>query len=265
MTPSRPLNDVRALVTRPRAQAVALCRLLQNSGADVLAVPTVEIVEPEDWTTVDAAVRGLSGYDMAIFTSANGVERFLGRMQALGHAEKELGALQLVAIGPATAEVLRSRGLDVQIVPEEYRAEGVVDAVVAARPAGLDGLRVLVPRALKARAVLPDRLRRLGATVDVVPVYRSLIPPGTAPRLQEAFEERVDLVTFTSSSTVDHFIQLVGPGQVEELLARTVVACIGPITAGTATRGGLQVAVLPQDYTVESLHRAVVQYFDDRR
>ncbi len=265
MTLSRPLDDVRALVTRPRAQAVALCRLLQSSGADVLAVPTVEIVEPEDWTPVDAAVRCLSGYDMAIFTSANGVERFLQRMEAQGHAQEDLGGLQLVAIGPATAEVLRSRGLNVQIVPEEYRAEGVVDALVAARPAGLEGLRVLVPRALKARAVLPDRLRQLGATVDVVPVYRSIIPPGTGPRLQEAFEERVDLVTFTSSSTVDNFIQLVGPGQVQELLARTVVACIGPITAGTATQGGLQVTVLPQDYTVESLHRAVVQYFEARR
>ncbi len=262
MSQTRPLHDVRALVTRPRAQAVALCQLLQSSGADVVAVPTVEIVEPEEWTPVDAAVRCLSSYELAIFTSANGVERFLGRMQAQGQAEEDLGALQLVAIGPATAEALRSRGLDVQIVPEEYRAEGVVDAVVADRSAGLEGLRVLLPRALKARAVLPDRLRELGATVDVVPVYRSIIPPGTGPRLQEAFEERLDLVTFTSSSTVDHFIQLVGPGQVQELLARTVVACIGPITAGTATRGGLQVTVLPQDYTVESLHRAVVRYFE---
>jgi uroporphyrinogen III methyltransferase/synthase len=215
----------------------------------VLAVPTVEIVEPEDWTPVDAAVRCLSDYDMAIFTSANGVERFLQRMQAQGHAEEDLGGLQLVAIGPATAEVLRSRGFNVQIVP------------AAARSASLEGLRVLVPRALKARAVLPDGLRQLGAKVDVVPVYRSIIPPGTGPRLQEAFEERVDLVTFTSSSTVDNFIQLVGAEQVQELLARTVVACIGPITAATATEGGLRVTVLPQDYTVESLHQAVVQYF----
>ncbi len=261
MSQGRPLRDVRALVTRPRAQAATLCQLLQSSGADVVAVPTVEIVEPEEWTTVDAALGCLSSYDMVIFTSANGVQRLLGRMQVQGHAEEDLGGLQLVAIGPATAEVLRSRGFDVQIVPEEYRAEGVVDAVVAARPAGLEGLRVLLPRALKARAVLPDRLRRMGATVDVVPVYRSIIPPGTGRRLQDAFEERVDLVTFTSSSTVDNFIQSVGSGQVQELMARTVVACIGPITAGTATRGGLQVTVLPQDYTVESLHRAVVRHF----
>jgi len=264
MTASRPLEDVRALVTRPRAQAASLCRLLQRSGAEVLAIPTVEIVEPEDWTPVDAALRSLGRYDMAIFTSANGVERFLQRLELQKQDLQELAGLQLVAIGPATAESLRSSGLSVAIVPEEYRAEGVVDAVVAARSTGLAGLRVLLPRALKARQVLPDQLRELGATVDVVPVYRSIIPPGTGQRLQDAFEERVDLVTFTSSSTVRHFIKLVGQELAQEVLAGTVVACIGPITAATATEAGLEVAVLPQEYTVESLHQAVVRYFQAR-
>lgn len=264
MTSRGPLRDVRALVTRPRAQAAALCRLLQQSGAEVVALPTVEIVDPPDWAPADAAVRGLSGYDMALFTSANGVERFLQRLLVLGKPLDELDALQLVAIGPATAERMRALGLHVNIVPARTRAEGVVDAVVAAWPEGLAGVHILVPRALKARAILPDRLCVLGATVDVVPVYSNVIPAGTAQRLREALEERVDLVTFTSSSTVRHFVHLVEPEAAPEVLEGTVVACIGPITAATAREAGLKVEVLPEEYTVESLHRAVVQYFEMR-
>jgi uroporphyrinogen III methyltransferase/synthase len=261
MSPERPLKGKRVVITRPRAQAEAFSRLLRASGAEVVELPTIEIVEPSDWSPVDVALQHLSSYRIAIFTSANGVARFLGRMRQRGHASEELRDLQLVAIGPATADALTSCGLDVDIVPEEYRAEGVVEVVARAAGGRLDGIRVLLPRALKAREVLPEGLRALGAEVDVVPVYRTTLPAGGRERAATVFRERVDVITFTSSSTVQNFLRLMGPEETGRMLHGVAVACIGPITAETAQANGLEVSILPGEYTVEALHHALERYF----
>jgi uroporphyrinogen III methyltransferase/synthase len=255
------LQGVRVLVTRPRAQADAFARLLEESGATVLVLPTVEIVEPEDWSAADDALRRLADYRMLIFTSANGVDRFLARLEEQGQSRQALRQMQCVAIGPATADAARASGLSVGIVPQEYRAEGVVQAVSEALGDHLEGLRILLPRALKAREVLPRELRKLGAKVDVVPVYRSVVPQGAGRRLRECLEEGVDLATFTSSSTVHNFARLVEQEGLGPRLQEVVVACIGPITADTATANGLDVSILPGEYTVEALHQAVVEHF----
>lgn len=258
------LKGVRVLVTRPRAQADAFARLLEKSGATVLVLPTVEIVAPQDWSAADEAMRRLADYRMLIFTSANGVERFLARLEEQGKSPETLRRMQCVAIGPATADAARASGLNVGIVPQVYRAEGVVQAVAEAVGDDLQGLKILLPRALKAREVLPQELRKLGARVDVVPVYRSVVPEEAGRRLRECLDAGVDLATFTSSSTVHNFARLVEQEGLGPRLQDVVVACIGPITADTATANGLEVSISPREYTVESLYQAVVEYFSDR-
>jgi uroporphyrinogen III methyltransferase/synthase len=221
-------------------------------------LPTIEIVEPPDWEPADAALERLGSYAMAIFTSVNGVERFLERLVQRGGDLGPLRAMRLVAIGPATAAALTARGLEVAIVPKAYRAEGVLEAIDAA--ADVRDSRVLLPRAMEAREVLPEGLRAMGARVDVVPVYRTRLPDvdrGTAERLLHG----IDMITFTSSSTVRNFVRLVGEDRAVGILAGAAVGCIGPITGETARDSGLRVDVQPEDYTVEAFHDAIVDFF----
>jgi len=267
---STPLDGVRAVVTRARSQAGALSRLLRDAGAEVVELPTIELREPDDWGPADAALERLGSYRMAIFTSANGVERFLGRLEARGGQPGDLGDLRLAAIGPSTAGVLTAHGLTVELIPKEYRAEAVLEA--AAAMLGLTGertdavsVRVLIPRALEAREVLPDGLRALGAEVDVVPVYRTVLPEDSRSRCEEVFGAGVDLITFTSSSTVRNFVRMAGADRVGALLRDVVVASIGPITAETAREAGIGVDIQPEEYTVEGLTGSVTQFFRERR
>jgi uroporphyrinogen III methyltransferase/synthase len=255
------LEGLRVVVTRPRAQAAAFTRLLEGSGAEVIELPTIEIVEPADWGPADEAMDRLGSYRMGVFTSANGVRRFLDRLSSRGHPLDRVRALRLVAIGPATAGALQSRGLEVEIVPEEYRAEGVVDAVATAAGGSLAGMAVLLPRALEAREVLPEGLRALGAQVDVVPVYRTVLPEGGVERAQEVLRAGVDVITFTSSSTVTNFVRLIGAERIPGVLGGAVIGCIGPITGATAQAAGLEVVIQPRDYTVEGFHAALVEHF----
>jgi uroporphyrinogen III methyltransferase/synthase len=261
VSPEGSLAGLRVVVTRPRGQAAAFTRLLEGSGAEVIELPTIEIVEPEDWGPADRAMDRLGSYGMGVFTSANGVVRFLDRLESQGHSLEEFRSLRLVAIGPVTARALEARGLAVEIVPAEYRAEGVVDAVAGLGAGSLEGMSVLLPRALEAREVLPESLRALGARVDVVPVYRTVLPERGRERAAEILQAGVDVITFTSSSTVRNFVRLVGAEHVPEALGGAAVGCIGPITAVTARAAGLAVDIQPREYTVEGFHAALVDHF----
>ncbi len=260
----RPLFGRRILVTRARAQAGVLVERLAELGAECIQFPTIEVVPPETWEPLDAAVESLSRYTWVLFTSANGVRSFFERMAGKGLDARALGGARIGAIGPATAEALRMRGIIPDLVPGEYRAEAVVEAL---GQDSLDGARILIPRAETAREILPVELERMGAGVEVVPAYRTILPEADARGVRSMLEQgRIDMVTFTSSSTVSNFARMFAgdPGGPGEWMQGVAVACIGPITAKTAVEHGFEVTVTAPVYTIEGLTEAVSDYFSLR-
>ena len=256
----RPLSGRRVLVTRPRPQAARLTALLEAYGAEAVALPTIRIGPPEDWAPLDEAIRSLAAFRWVVFTSVNGVAAFHERLGLAGLDARSLAGRRVAAIGPETAEALRSGGIEADLVPAEYRAEGLVDALV---PRLGRGDAVLLVRAAEARDVLPRELEARGSRVAVVPAYRTAFAgegAGDVLRLLEA--RRIDAVTFTSSSTVRGFVALLAPAAAPRLLDGVVVAAIGPITADTAAAHGLHVAVMPNEYTVPALADAVAGHFE---
>jgi uroporphyrinogen III methyltransferase/synthase len=254
----KPLFGRTVVVTRPRHQAAAFVDRLRDAGADVLCCPSIEIAPPTSWAPADAAIARLDGYDWVVFTSVNGVERFFERLAERRCDVRALHRARLAAVGPQTARALAMRGLLVDLVPEEYRAEGVAAAM---RQAGVGGATVLLPRAAGAREVLPVLLRDAGARVDEVAVYETVPASGDASEVRGRLSAgQVDLVTFTSSSTVRNFIALLGD-DAPSLLARAAIGCIGPITADTARAMGLRVALQPRDYTIPAFADAIIGYF----
>jgi uroporphyrinogen III methyltransferase/synthase len=246
-------------VTRAREQAAALVERLEAEGAAVIIAPTIAIVDPEDWGPADRAIGRLWAYRWAIFTSTNGVERLVARMAGHGLAADALRSCRLAAIGPATAEALTRRGLSPRLVPRAFVAEALLKALDAE---DLRGGRVLLARAAEARDVLPAGLAARGAKVDVVPVYRTVADPAGGAVARTAVRAGgADAVVFTSPSTVIFFARLFEPGEAARLLAGSVVACIGPITAEAVRRHGLQPAVVADEYTVPGLARALAAHF----
>jgi uroporphyrinogen III methyltransferase/synthase len=256
---ARPLFGRRVVVTRPREQAGELARALEDAGAEVVLFPTIALAPPADPALLERAVAGAATYDWIVFTSSNGVRAFFTCFAAGRRDVRELAAVRLAAIGPETAAELDRRLLRAAVVPREYRAEGLLDALAGE---DLRGRRILLPRAAGARAILPETLAARGAEVDEVIAYRAVPPPDAdVPGLRAALAAgTIDALTFTSSSTVRHFVGLVGRDTLSAL-GRTVVACIGPVTAETAREAGLPVHVCPIDYTAAALAAALVEYF----
>lgn len=255
---SQPLAGRRIVITRSREQAGSLRAQLERLGARVLELPTILIRSPRSWAALDRAVRNLARYDWIIFTSANGVRFFFERLAAKGD-KRALRRAKLCAIGPATARQLRARGLKVHLLPKEYRAEGLVAAFSKLE---LRGKRLLIPRARVARDLVPVELRRRGAAVDVVEAYRTLAPRSSRRRARKIFAGRKpNLITFTSSSTVENFASFFPGRELRRALDGVAIASIGPITSATARRLGLQVAMESKPYTMASLVRTISRYF----
>ncbi len=255
-----PLFGKRVLVTRPVGQANDLAARLRDEGAVPVVAPTIRIVPPEDPAPLAEAAAAVHTYDWIVFTSANGVDAFFAALDHLGRDARALPA-RVCAIGPKTAHALEARGIRADTIPDEYRGEAVVDAILdEART--LKGARILLPRAAIARDVVPERLRAAGARVDVVPAYRSVRPgPEESARIGALFDEdAVDVVTFTSSSTVKNLVEVLGDEAPARLAARTV-ASIGPITSETAAELGIRVDVTASEYTIEGLVRALSDHF----
>jgi uroporphyrinogen III methyltransferase / synthase len=258
----RPLLGKRIVVTRARAQASDLVQRLSDLGAECLQCPTIEIVDPESWEPLDAAVAALPSYQWLIFTSVNGVESFFSRLSAKGMDVRALAHMRTAAIGPATAERMRGFGLNTDILPQTYQAESVIDAF-SAEP--VKGRRVLLPRAMEARPILPEQLRRMGAQVDEVSAYRTVKANENQLELMSRLREKtIDLVTFTSSSTVRNFKALLAEPAMPDLMQGVTVACIGPITAQTAQELGFNVDIIADVFTIEGLCDAVVRYYHPR-
>ncbi len=262
---ARPLFGKRIVVTRARAQASRFLRSLADLGAECIEFPTIEIAPPESWEALDDAIRGLEGFEWLLFTSVNGVEHFFRRLELLQKDARDLKGVQIGTIGPETAQAVRSKGVRPDFVPTEYRAEAIVDQF---RKWNLKGTRILLPRAARAREILPVELGRMGAEVRVVPAYQTVVPRHDAGRVHGLLAEGwIDLVTFTSSSTVTNFVEMLGleKESLKELMSRVAVACIGPVTAETAREMGFSVAVTPATYTIEALTESIVQHFGLRQ
>ncbi len=261
----RPLFGRTIVNTRAEAQAASLTKRLAALGAEVLEQPAIRIADPEDWSPVDEAIDRIASYDWVVLTSTNGVERFFGRLAERGMDARVFGGAGVAAIGPSTAARLRERHLIADVVPDEYVAEGLLRAL---EEAGLgEGSRVLVPRALEAREVLPETLRERGVHVDVVPVYRTVGAEPDERVIERVRAGEVDAVTFTSSSTVREFLALLERAGVgaDEASRTFVAASIGPITSGTAREYGLEVAVQAEEYTIPGLVDALASHYGGGR
>jgi len=255
-TEKRPLAATRILVGRARHQAGALSDGLRSLGASVVEIPFIEIRKPVTSQPLDDAMRNLKTYHWLILTSANGVEAMWNRVRKLRLARTKLKHLQIAAIGPATKKAIVKHGLKVKMVPEEYVAESVVKGLRDK----VSGKRVLLVRAKIARDVIPDELRAAGALVDVVEAYETVVPEKSRSRLgvlMKNVKRRPHVVTFTSSSTVRNFAELLGYARARAL-KNIQYASIGPVTSATLRELGLPVAIEAREFTMGGLIRAIV-------
>ncbi len=267
LSPAPPLRGRTVMMTRALAQAAEFSAALEGLGARVVACPTIEIVEPESFASLDEAIDNLYGYDWLIFTSVNGVEYFLRRLEERGHEIEEIDDLRVCAIGAATAERLCEARVHVDVVPEHSKAEGVFDALerfLGGRE-NLKHLNFLIPRAAVARDYLPQALEGAGGRVDAVTAYCTVPPRRTDRARIEAMlvGGAVDCVTFTSSSTVHNLARLFDTTDLSELLCGVRVACIGDITASTAAEYGLTTHIQPDEHTTPALARAIAACFSE--
>jgi uroporphyrinogen-III synthase len=259
----RPLKGVRVLVGRARHQAGALSAALRTQGADVLEIPFIEIRKPRSFRPLDAALKNLDTYDWLILTSVNGVEAMWARIENTTRRSTtsdlpwKSGGLRVVAIGPATKKAMEQRGVRVDVMPKEYVAESVVRSLKGK----VKGKRVLLVRARVARDVIPRELGKAGAYVDVVEAYETVVPGSSRRRLQAALKnptKRPNVVTFTSSSTVKNFVELLGPRRKSALLKGVQTASIGPVTSATLREFGLPVDIAAREFTIPGLVTAIV-------
>ncbi|MGH7853821.1 MAG: uroporphyrinogen-III synthase [Candidatus Binatia bacterium] len=258
----KPLAGKRIVVTRAGAQAYGLVEQIEKAGGEVIELPTIEIQPPESFAAFDAAVKNIEQYDWLIFTSVNSIAPFLERLRVGGKSVESIHSLQVGAIGPETAKRLASAGITTALVPERYQAEGILDAV---KPETMKGKRVLIPRAAEAREILPETLRAWGATVDVVIAYRTALPNvDTAPLAELLRQRKIDVITFTSSSTVRNFLRLFGGKKLAEIAAGSEIACIGPITASTVEQAGGRPEIVAAEFTINGLTRAIIAHFQPK-
>ena len=258
----RPLFGKRILTTRAQEQVAEFSQLLMAYGAEPVELSTIRLVQPTNWEAVDEAIDRISRFDWLIFTSVNGVTPFMQRLHAKGKDARAFATLRIGCIGPRTAQELEQYGLKADLVPVEYQAEGIISALAKEN---VRGSRILIPRAEVARELLPDQLRELGAQVEVIPVYRTTVPAvDVEPFKQQLREGRLDVLTFTSSSTVRNFVELFGGAEsARQLVAQAAIACIGPVTARTAEEYGLAVTIMPAENTVPALAEAIARHYSE--
>jgi len=254
----QPLLGKRIAVTRTRAQAGVLTDQLTALGAEVIEIATIEIRDPASWEALDSAIRRLEEFDYLLLTSANGVRSFFRRLKACKRDVDDLKSVTIGAIGPATAAELLKNGVKADVVPREYTAEGLLEAL---GDRDLQGRTFLIPRAKVARDVLPRVLTEKGGRVEVVEAYETVVPQLAPQELQRLLSPAPDVITFTSSSTVSNFARLAGELKVSDLLRGVAMASIGPITSATIKGMGLEVTIEARDSTMPGLVRAIEEHF----
>lgn len=250
----KPMFGHRILVTREHAAGF---EELEEMGAEIIQFPTVEITPPATWDELDRAIDELNSYQWIIFTSANGVKFFFRRLFEKDCDIRELKGLKICAIGTKTAGEVRSFGLKVDLIPEEFRAEGLIEAFAknngGVTSPTLQGMRFLLPRAEKAREVFPEKVRELGGTIDVPPTYRAVKPDLHGKRLRRFLKEgKITVATFTSAATFNNFREIMGE-DADALLKGVTIAVIGPVTAKAVEKSGMKVDIMPEKATVEAM------------
>jgi uroporphyrinogen III methyltransferase/synthase len=257
--PAFPNPTPKILITRARDQSGGFAARLKKLGAEVIEFPTIKIVPPKSWEKLDQAIEHLRSYDWIIFTSANGVHFFWKRLKEKRKNLPLLASLKVAAIGPATAKKLQEKGVRVSYTPKEFIAEGILRGF---KKIELKGKRILLARAEKARDILPKGLRKMGAKVDVVETYRTTKPRGGSKALKQLLVDgKFDAITFTSSSTVNHFVELLKKEDLKKLLKGITIASIGPVTTEAAKKLGMRVQIQPEQYTIPDLTQAIAKYF----
>ena len=253
-----PLFGKTVVVTRKGDQADSMIDRLRELGAEPFFFPVIETIAPDDWSPLDNALNNLSQYQGLIFTSVNGVRFFAERLKAIDQDIRELKGIRVFTIGPKTAEAVRDLGIRVDVVPEDFVAESLIESI---GKENIKGKRFLIPRATVARETLPEQLRKMGAFVDIAPVYQTILPSPSVEALEKRLKEgSIDVITFTSSSTVNNFLALMSD-KLLPYIKKAKIACIGPITEKTARDAGLNVEIVPNQYTVSSLMDAIENHF----
>jgi len=270
----KPLFGQRILVTRQHTEGF---EVLEDLGAEIIEFPTIETAPPESYDGMDSAIEKIETYHWLIFTSANGVRYFFKRFFELDRDIRDLKGLKICAIGKKTAAEVRKYGIRVDLIPDEFRAEGLIEVFIkevekmrglegpALQPSGLHaaqplkGLRVLLPRAEVARELFPEEVRRLGGVIDVPVAYRVVKPELHGKRLKRFLREgRITIATFTSAATFNNFMEIIG-GDACEFLKGVTIAVIGPVTARAVEKAGLKVDIIPEESTIEAMVEEIIK------
>ncbi len=255
--PGNPLKGLRILVTRPKAQAEALMEQLRKARAEPILLPTIKIIPPPDTGPITAAIKNIKNYQWLILTSSNGVNCFFDYLLEKGLGPADLGHLKTICVGPKTALAAKERGFKGGLVAKEYAAEGIIELFSST---DINEQKILLPRALKARETLPENLRKKGASVDIVPVYETIFPPESTPKLANLLgNARIDIITITSASAATNLVKHCPPQHLDRL--KTIpTACIGPIAAKAASKAELNIKAIATEYTAEGLIEALIAY-----
>ncbi len=251
------LKGKRILITRAAQQAGVLADQLRALGATVIEIPSIEIRPPRSYQPLDDAIANISRYDWLVLTSVNGVQALLERVGHAGLSADHLGQVKIAAIGPATRKVIEGRGLKVAVMPKQYIAESVVEALRDQ----MKGKKVLLVRARVARDVIPEELRKASAEVDVIEAYETVVPQASRERLRDLLSrpgQRPHAITFTSSSTARNFLELLG-AENKHLVTGVMLASIGPVTSKTLREVGLGVHIEASEYTIPGLVAALAE------
>ena len=261
----RPLFGKRIVVTRTREQASELTAGLEEAGADCLEYSTINIEPADSYEVLDGELERLKEYHWILFSSLNGIKYFFKRLFAKGMDARDLKGPAIAVVGKSTADTLLEYGINADMIPSTFTSEGLAESLL---DQGVEGRNILIPRASKAREVLPETLRGAGAQVTVAPVYKNVPPQGRKDALREELEAgRVSMVTFTSSSTVRNFLTMVDAADQEELkqlLNGVNIAAIGPITAKTVTDNGLTVDVQPSVHLISEMIQAIIDFYQQK-
>jgi uroporphyrinogen III methyltransferase/synthase len=258
----RPLFSKKIIVTRTREQASDLVAGLEEFGANCLEYSTIHIKPVDSYEILDGELERLKEYHWILFTSLNGVKYFFERLYSKGMDARDLKGSDLAVVGKSTADLLLRYGLNADLIPSTFTGEGLAESLL---DQGVEGRNILIPRALHGRKILPETLRGAGAQVTVAPVYENCPAEGDKETLRGELENGgVEMITFTSSSTVRNFLAMLDAENQEELqqiLAGIRIAAIGPITAKTITDNGLQVDIQPEEFTIPGLIQSIVEYY----
>ena len=255
-----PLAGRRFLVTRPAAQAADFISLLEQQGGLAVCIPTIEIVPPKSWAPFDFAMRDLDEFDILILTSVNGVAAFFERLLENNQYYGVLTDMLIVAVGPKTAAAFEENHIHPDIIPTDHRAEGVIAELLKY---GVKGKRILYPRAEIARPLIIDSLQDAGAEVVAPVAYRTVMPETSQAKLRQLLSAAdIDAVCFSSSSTFNNLYAMLGD-DLKKMQGETKFFSIGPQTSETIRGHGFEVALEPEQWTLDALVLAMVKYYEN--